>query len=163
MAKISINKTEDIMFKLSQNFPEKDIQWRVQRMKSDGTSAMVLAYINARQVQDRLNEVMGSNWQCKHEVFGSKTICHLGLFLDDKWVWRSDGAGDTQVEADKGAISDSLKRAAVSFGIGRHLYDFPSNIWVKIKTKKATNGKSYFDGFLEDPWDIVRRKMSDFR
>ncbi len=163
MAKVSVNKTEDIMFKLSQKFPEKDIQWRVQRMKGDGTSAMVLAYINARQVQDRLNEVMGSNWQCKHEVFGSKTICHLGLFLDDKWVWRSDGAGDTQVEADKGAISDSLKRAAVSFGIGRHLYDFPSNIWVKIKTKKATNGKSYFDGFLEDPWDIVRRKMSDFR
>ena len=162
MAKISVNKTEDIMFKLSQKFPEKDIQWRVQRMKSDGTSAMVLAYINARQVQDRLNEVMGSNWQCKHEVFGSKTICHLGLFLDDKWVWRSDGAGDTQVEADKGAISDSLKRAAVSFGIGRHLYDFPSNIWVKIKTKKSANGKSYFDGFLEDPWDIVRRKMSDF-
>ena len=29
MAKISINKTDDLMFKLSHNFPEKDIQWRV--------------------------------------------------------------------------------------------------------------------------------------
>ena len=108
MAKIPVEKsnTEEIMFKLSQRFPEKDIQWRVQRLTKHGTSGMALAYINVRQLQDRLNEVMGANWQSKHEVFGTKTICHLGLFLEDKWVWRSDGAGDTQFEADKGAISD---------------------------------------------------------
>jgi len=54
-----------------------------------------------------------------------------GLKLDGEWIWRSDGAGDTQFEADKGAISDALKRASVSFGVGRHLYDLPS-IWVKM-------------------------------
>jgi len=161
MAKISIkNNTDEIMFKLSEKFPEKDIQWRVQRLTRDGTSGMALAYVNVRQVQDRLNLVMGSGWQCKHEVFGAKTICHLGLFLDDKWVWRSDGAGDTQFEADKGAISDSLKRAAVSFGIGRHLYDLPS-IWVKCESKES-GGKFYFKKFTENPWDKVRQQMSDF-
>ena len=40
MAKIPVekNNTEEIMFKLSQRFPEKDIQWRVQRLTKDGTS-----------------------------------------------------------------------------------------------------------------------------
>ena len=167
MGKISVNNTEDIMFKLSKPFANNDIQWLPKRLKGDGTSSMALAYVNVRQVQDRLNTVMGSNWQCKHEVFGAKTICHLGLFLDDKWVWRSDGAGDTQFEADKGAISDSLKRAAVSFGIGRHLYDLPS-IWVKCQSRQGKdsngkpNGKFYFQKFTEDPWDIVRKNKSDF-
>ena len=43
MAKVSVNKTEDIMFKLSQKFPEKDIQWRVQRLTRDGTAGMALS------------------------------------------------------------------------------------------------------------------------
>ena len=84
----------------------------------------------------------------------------LGLKLDGEWVWRSDGAGDTQFEADKGAISDSLKRAAVSFGIGRHLYDLPS-IWVKCQSKQV-GSKYYFKAFTEDPWDKVRQSNSDF-
>jgi len=151
----------DKMFELSKPFDKKDIQWRVQRLTRDGTSGMALAYVNVRQVQDRLNEVMGIDWQTKHEVFGAKTICSLGLKLDGEWVWRSDGAGDTQFEADKGAISDSLKRAAVSFGVGRHLYDLPS-IWVKCQSKQS-GSKFYFQKFTEDPWDIVRRNNSDFR
>ena len=151
-----IETGKDKLFKLSVPFKDEDISWRIQRMKKDGTAGLVLGYINVRQVQDRLTEVMGTDWQCKHEVFGGKTICHLGLKLDGNWIWRSDGAGDTQFEADKGAISDSTKRAAVSFGIGRHLYDYPS-IWVKCETK---NGR--FVKFTEDPWDVVRRKNSDF-
>jgi len=150
----------DKMFELSKSFDKKDIQWRVQRLTKDGTAGLALAYINVRQVQDRLNEVMGTDWQTKHEVFGAKTICSLGLKLDEEWVWRSDGAGDTQFEADKGAISDSLKRAAVSFGIGRHLYDLPS-IWVKCQSKEV-NGKYYFQRFTEDAWDKVRKSNSEF-
>ena len=61
---------------------------------------------------------------------------------------------------DKGAISDSLKRAAVSFGIGRHLYDLPS-IWVKCQSKQV-GSKYYFQRFTEDPWDKVRQSNSDF-
>ena len=64
----------DKMFELSKSFDKKDIQWRVQRLTKDGTAGLALAYINVRQVQDRLNEVMGTDWQTKHEVFGAKTI-----------------------------------------------------------------------------------------
>ena len=155
-----IKTTEDIMFELAKPFSKQEIQWRVQRLKRDGTSGMALAYVNVRQVQDRLNTVMGSNWQTKHEVFANKTICHSGLKFDNEWVLRSDGAGDTQFEAEKGGISDSTKRAAVSFGIGRHLYDLPS-IWVKCQSKES-GGKFYFQKFTEDPWEVVRRNNSDF-
>ena len=40
-----------------------------------------------------------------------RLFCSLGLKLDGEWIWRCDGAGDTNYEADKGAMSDSLKRA----------------------------------------------------
>ena len=82
--------------------------------------------------------------------------------LDGRPIWRSDGAGDTQFEADKGAISDSLKRSAVAFGVGRHLYDLPDNMWVNCESK-VVNGKAYFKKFLENPLDVLRRKRADFR
>ena len=151
-----VKTTEDLMYELAKPFPREVIEWRVQRTTKDGTAGLALAYVNARTVQDRLNVVMGSNWQCKHINYGPKTICHLGLKLDDEWKWRSDGAGDTNYEADKGAMSDSFKRSAVMWGIGRHLYDLPS-VWVKCETK---NGR--FSRFIQDPWQVVQSKQSDF-
>jgi hypothetical protein len=96
-------------------------------------------------------------WQCKHISYGAKTICHLGLKFNGEWIWRSDGAGDTNFEADKGAISDSLKRAAVHFGVGRHLYDLPS---VFVKVQKDQRGQIKIN--QDDCWEAVRRKQSDF-
>ncbi len=164
MEKQSKVKTDDLLFKLSRPFPTDSIEWRAQRVSKDkmgNNVAMMLAYVTVNTVRDRLDEVMGHNWQCRHEVFGSKTICHLGLKLNGEWIWRSDGAGDTAYEADKGAISDSLKRAGVCWGIGRHLYNIKSanasgQIWVKCDV--TPNGK--FKKPLEDPWSKVRSDFS---
>jgi len=49
-----------------------------------------------------------------------------------EWIWKADGAGDTDVEAEKGAISDAFKRAAVKWGVGRYLYDLDSP-WVALE------------------------------
>ena len=35
-----IKTTEDIMFELAKPFSKQEIQWRVQRLKRDGTSGM---------------------------------------------------------------------------------------------------------------------------
>ena len=43
-----------------------------------------------------------------------------------------DGAENTDIEPVKGGLSDSFKRAAVLWGIGRYLYDMES-IWVAIE------------------------------
>jgi len=63
---------------------------------------------------------------------GSKTVCEIGILCGDTWVWKADGAGDSDVEAEKGALSDAFKRAAVRWGVGRYLYNLKSP-WVALK------------------------------
>jgi len=120
---------------LSAEFPRDAISWRAQSVTQDGTKAMALAYIDARDVMDRLDSVVGfENWQDRYEFHGPRTICYLSLRIDGEWVTKADGAGDSDVESEKGAISDALKRAAVKWGVGRYLYHLPSP-WVEVEQR----------------------------
>jgi hypothetical protein len=127
---------------LAAPFPPDVVSWRVGPTNKDKTKGMALAYIDARDVQDRLTEVCGPfGWQCRHEVSGDKRVtCHIGIKCPEtaEWIWRSDGAGETDVDGEKGSYSDSFKRAAVKWGIGRYLYDLGSP-WVAIEA----HGRSY--------------------
>jgi hypothetical protein len=109
-------------------FPPSAVSWRIGRKSQDKTSAMLLAYIDARDVMERLDKACGfGNWQCRYPLSESGLlICEVGIRVDGEWLWRSNGAGDTQVEAEKGKCSDAFKRAAVVWGIGRYLYGLPS-------------------------------------
>lgn len=126
-------------------FAPNKISWRIGSTNGDKTKGMALAYIDARDVQDRLESVCGPNWQCRYvPMHDKKTVCEIGIRIprpvgnedytnasEHEWVWRSDGAGDSDIEAAKGALSDAFKRAAVRWGIGRYLYDLDSP-WVAI-------------------------------
>lgn len=125
--------------KLKEPFPADKISWRVGSTNGDKTKGMALAYIDARDVQDRLDQVCGvENWQCRYPHANGKTVCEIGIRIGDEWIWKADGAGDTDVEAEKGALSDAFKRSAVRWGIGRYLYDMDSP-WLPIEG----SGKSY--------------------
>jgi hypothetical protein len=114
-------------------FPPNEIEWRVGSTKADKSSGLALAYITARHVMERLDDVCGpENWQDRYEFHGKRTICYLSIRINDEWVTKADGAGDSDVEAEKGAISDALKRAAVKWGMGRYLYGL-GNTWVDIE------------------------------
>lgn len=131
--------TKDEIFKaLGRPFEEKQISWRVGSTNSEKTKGIALAYIDARDVMLRLDIVLGLDWQCKYSHAEQKTICDLGIKVDGEWIWRAGGAGDSDIEAEKGAISDAFKRAAVLFGVGRYLYGLP-NEWVAI----SLAGRSY--------------------
>lgn len=110
------------------------------------TKGIGLAYIDARDVMERLDEVCGpQNWQALYPHANGKTSCKIGINVTagmvsvnqdgvrnvEQWVWKENGAGDTDVEGEKGAFSDAFKRAAVLWGIGRYLYDMP-NTWVDL-------------------------------
>jgi hypothetical protein len=125
---------------LAAPFADSQISWRVGSTTQDKTKGMALAYIDARDVMGRLDEVCGVNgWQDRYDNAGNgKTCCAIGIRIDGEWIWKSDGAGDTDFEADKGAFSDSFKRAAVRWGVGRYLYGIPSK-WVEIEAR----GKSF--------------------
>lgn len=117
--------------KLSAPFPPEAIHWRAQNVTDrNGGSALALAYIDARDVMDRLDAVAGpANWATTYEETAKgRILCRLSIRHEGEWIMKTDGAGDTDVEGEKGAISDALKRAAVSWGIGRYLYDL-GNVW----------------------------------
>lgn len=120
-------------------FRADQIYWRIGATTADKSRGMALAYIDARAVMDRLDEVCGpENWQKRYSHADAKTICEIGIKIGNEWVWKADGAGDTDHEAAKGALSDAFKRAGVVWGIGRYLYDL-SSPWVEIEQA----GKSY--------------------
>lgn len=127
---------------LSAPFHPSKISWRVGSTKADKTKGMALAYIDARDVMERLDEAVGpENWQRRYTHADKKTICEIGIKVDSgEWVWKSDGAGDSDIEAEKGAISDAFKRAAVNWGIGRYLYDIESP-WVELELATNKDGE----------------------
>jgi hypothetical protein len=88
-----------------------------------GPGGKMLSYVDARQVQSRLDEVVGTeNWPTHFSEVCGNYCCTLSLKIDGEWIAKSDGAGETSIEGDKGGFSDAFKRAAVSFGIARYLY-----------------------------------------
>lgn len=129
---------------LAAPFPADAIHWRAQVMNRDGNSAMALAYIDARDVMARLDEVCGpANWQDSYaETPKGRLICTLSLRIGDEWISKADGAGDSDVEGQKGAISDALKRAAVKWGVGRYLYDMPV-VWAECESYEAGGKKKW--------------------
>lgn len=147
--------------KLKAPFPKDRVSWRAQTVTKTGDKALALAYIDARDVMERLDEVCGpAGWQCRYTHADKKTVCEIGVFcsyeatLGGEWVWKSDGAGDSDVEAEKGALSDAFKRAAVRWGVGRYLYDLETP-WVPCESRDA-NGKKQFVRFTDDPWKHVK-------
>lgn len=116
-------------------FRPEEISWRIGSTSADKTRGLALAYVDARAVMDRLDSVCGpAGWQRRYSHADSKTICEIGIRVDNEWIWKADGAGDTEFEAEKGALSDAFKRAAASWGIGRYLYNLESP-WVDIEQR----------------------------
>lgn len=130
----------DIFAALKAPFSPEKISWRVGATTADKKSGLALAYIDARDVMQRLDEAVGAgNWQNRYPHANGKTVCEIGINIRSEnlehetgWIWKANGAGDTDVEAEKGALSDAFKRAAVMWGIGQYLYAIES-AWVAIE------------------------------
>lgn len=134
---------------LSAFFPENVVSCRPgATFTRDGqTQAMVLWYIDARDVMNRLDDVFGvGGWQDRYETAFDKAmvVCHLSCRINGEWITKSD-AGALSEQPDEGdklkaAVSDSLKRAGVKWGIGRYLYEIPSQFHTLAKSGKKFEG-----------------------
>jgi hypothetical protein len=127
---------DEIARRLREPFDPNDVDFRVQGKASEQTGkAQVVAYVDARVVQDRLDAVVGiGNWSFdwqplvidKGEVMVAKgTVTILG-------VSKSDAGSASNFEQSLGAVSHCFKRAAVHWGIGRYLYNLPM-AWVAVE------------------------------
>lgn len=120
---------------LTAPFDPKSVHWRVGSTTQDKKRGLALAYLDARDVMDRLDAVIGpENWSDSYAFEGERTLCTLTI----AGVGKTDGAGDTDIEGEKGGLSDAFKRAAVKWGIGRYLYRCESP-WVDIETFGKTS------------------------
>lgn len=135
---------------LKKPFPSKDIEWRLQQCgeKTDGSIwGKCLAYITSRAVQERLDEVCGTDgWRSEIRKDGNAYLCTLSIRVRHEdgsveWISRTDGADATDIESVKGGISGAIKRAAVQFGIGRYLYDLEEG-WVTVCENGRYFGKT---------------------
>ena len=127
----------DMFAALSAPFPPEAISWRPGSTNKDKTKARALAYLDARDVMQRLDEVCGpGNWQSRYVPMpNGTTCCEIGIHSEREWIWKANGAGNTDIEGEKGGYSDAFKRAAVLWGIGRYLYSLDSP-WVRINQWK---------------------------
>lgn len=106
----------------------------------------LLLYKDARVDQNLLDETVGAmNWQRSHQLIGDRLYCTISIWDDEKkqWISKQDVGTESYTEKEKGQASDSFKRAAFNFGIGRELYTAPF-IWVPgDKCNILNDGKCY--------------------
>lgn len=113
---------------LSAPFHPHELEWRIGRsgVKNDRPWAYGLVYITNRAIMQRLDDVFtpfGWKNEYKDAPGGSGILCGISVKFGDEWVTKWDGAEPTAIESVKGGLSDSMKRAAVQWGIGRYLYE----------------------------------------
>lgn len=149
----------DILTLLKAPFPADSLSWRIGNKSNwdkvnkkpydanKPVKAQMLVYIDARDVQDRLDEVCGYNWNNNLKEVAGRMVCEITI----GGITKSDGAGDTDFEGEKGGISDAFKRSAVMWGVGRYLYNAKNfNTWIK-----------YEEG--DTDFSIVKRAKEEFK
>lgn len=138
---------KELMKQLTAPFPMKDIEWRAQRMInfSRGPEIVVVPYITARAVMNRLDDVFGiGGWKDEYDRWGEDGVkCRLNFKVGDEWLFREDGAEEPKMVPVKGGISDAFKRAAVKLGIGRYLYDI-NEVRVPLNDRQQYENDVYF-------------------
>lgn len=121
---------QNFLDELKKPFPADAISWRIGQKSKSKPKAKMLCYIDARDVMDRLDKVCGYNWSDSYQEVMGRIVCTITIGNQS----RTDGAGDTDIEAEKGGLSDAFKRAAVKWGVGRYLYNAKNfNTWVETK------------------------------
>lgn len=119
---------------LAAPFEPKDIEWRMQTATEK--KVLVLAYVTNRAIMERLDAACGpDNWKNEYTKGPEGGIlCGISIRINNEWVTKWDGAENTDIEGVKGGLSNSMKRAAVQWGIGRYLYNLEA-AWVDLLPK----------------------------
>lgn len=137
---------QELTQKLNAPFDAKDVEWRIQQTSQDKKRGLAVAFITSRAIQKRLDETVGPfRWRTEftpwHQIGSGSQLCALSIYDESRkeWVTKTDGAENSDIEPIKGGLSDSFKRAAVQWGIGRYLYSLDA-VWVDVEQR----GKGFY-------------------
>ena len=166
-----------IQAELAKPFAAEDLEWRLQRtFESKGDMiGIAVPYVTNRAIMNRLDSVVGAeNWyndfkpwhrftaRVKSDYDPKKSVekevisqlCGIAIYFEErkKWIMKWDGAENSDIEPAKGGLSDSMKRAAVQWGIGRVLYNIDTVLvdveprgksWIMKKSERSKLDKLY--------------------
>lgn len=134
-----------IQAELAMPFAPEDLEWRLQRtFEYQGeTKGIAVPYVTNRAIMGRLDDVVGpENWYNDfkpwHGANGKEAqLCGISIRYGEGFITKWDGAEDSDIEPVKGGLSDSMKRAAVQWGIGRVLYNMDV-VFVEVEKRGKT-------------------------
>lgn len=133
------------------NLKASEVECRIATVKYNvdpyKAGVQILLYKDARVDQRILDETVGAmNWQRHHSRDNAN--CTISIWDDDKkqWIEKEDTGTESFTEKEKGLASDSFKRAAFNWGIGRELYSAPF-VWVNGTQCTITNEKKCYEKF----------------
>ncbi len=104
-------------------------EFRPEHIKVRTQAGRRMQYITARTVMNRLDFALGpENWWDEYRAGEHSVECRLTIRLPDgRILTKSDAGGYAGMQDpgddDKSGYADAFKRAAVKFGVGRHLYN----------------------------------------
>lgn len=129
---------------LTAPFDPSDVDFKPQTFSKDGNKALAIAFVDPRRYQERLSAVLGSaNWSVEYRSLGDKAlIAKLTLKTPEGDVVREDvGEFDEGGKAQyPTAAAQAFKRACVTLGLGRYLYDLPQT-WVAVENRRITDAE----------------------
>lgn len=106
-----------------------EIEVRPQSVKNG--KATMLLYIDSRAVVSLLNETVGNmNWTSEFYEANGQMIGKIAIYDEDRdiWVSKSDTGSESNIEAEKGLVSDIYKRVLSRWGV-QELYSAPRIVW----------------------------------
>lgn len=153
----------------------REIEWKVQASNENTT---IVPYINSRSVYDRFDRLFGSRYSIEttnntfqHELTYYESVGNgrkekkfrprISTGFTTKITIEGDGftvsrvgcAEVSDVDPFKGGESDSLKRCAHAFGMGRELYRFP--------TVQIIGSHKYIPWAVENALDQLVKDITD--
>ena len=140
---MSQKSAKTIQEELAKPFAPEDLEWRVQYVDEKKQRGIVVPYVTNRAIQSRLDDVAGvDGWYNGYKPWHGANkkeaqICGISIYFEERgcFITKWDGAEDSDIEPVKGGLSDSMKRAAVQWGIGRILYSMTDPVWVNVEPR----------------------------
>lgn len=129
---------------LRRPFTPQAVKWKIQSAtpkEDEAKWALIVGYIDARLVMERLNMVCGGSWSEKPvrvEGQANALMYELTVF-DQTHIDIGVGQGQSEDMKLKAIHSDALKRTAVRFGVGVSLYAMPQ-FWLPVAAEEHEEG-----------------------
>jgi len=127
---------EEIIKQLREPFDFKDIVWELQHIPQEDGWGRVVACLDARAIQKRLDDTVGTfGWKNVNSTDpGATPICGISIFNTESNEWVTKFDSEPILDRSR----NSFKRAACIWGIGRYLHQVDD-----IEVEIEPNGESF--------------------